>query len=1069
VEPVAGAPAVTAPAGEDEIADRVLAIVAEQTGYPPEMLELDLNLEADLGVDTVKQAETFLGIRQAFDIPRQENLKLSDYPTLAHVIQFVREQRPDLAGHVEPAGETQSAIPAPALREEPVQASTTAADDITAKVLAIVAEQTGYPPEMLELDLNLEADLGVDTVKQAETFLSIRQAFDIPRQENLKLGDYPTLAHVIQFVRDHRADLPAPLAVEEAPVQEAAAAAGLSLEAANMVPRRVPIPSLRPALELCKPTGVTLDGNSRIVVMPDAGGVGKALVRRLESLGVTVFVPDEAGDGAALQRQLESWLEQGPIDGVYWLRALDEEPALAEMSLDDWHRENQIRVKNLYTTMRALYESVNRGGAFLVAGTRLGGLHGYGSQGASAPLGGGVSGFAKAYRREQPEVLVKVVDFPASRKTTALADALIAETLYDPAVVEVGYPGAQVDERVTITLVEQPAGTGEGGLPLNTDTVFLVTGAAGGITSAIVADLAAHSGGAFYLLDLIEAPAAGDEQIALFRQDKAALKQRLIEQATAAGERPTPVLIERQLLAVERREAALRAVEAVTVAGGTAHYHSVNLLDAEAVAAVIEEIRQKEGRIDVLIHAAGVEISKPLPKKEPAEFDLVFGVKADGLFNLFKASADLPLGAVVVFSSVAGRFGNGGQTDYSAANDLLCKLVSSLRRGRSRGIAIDWTAWAGIGMATRGSIPKIMEMAGIEMLAPEAGVPTVRRELVSGPFSGEIVVAGRLGMLAEARDESGGLDAEKANAWLRAQNPPFLMVGELQAAHLDGGLEATTVLDPREQPFLYDHALDGTPLLPGVMVTETFAQLAQVLAPGYRVVAVEDETFFSPFKFYRMEPQSLYLQALGVPAGDELLVHTALRSRRQLAGQEALQEKLHFTATVRLSRDGSEAGTTPAGETIALLGAEEPELGAPETGRDAIYNIYFHGPAYQVLEGVQVAGQRAVGLMARDLPPDTCPPEAASLMAPRLIELCFQTAGIWQIRTSGVLALPASLDSVSAARAIPAGDDRRLWAVVEAAGDGESFNAQVVDDDGAVYLQLRGYRTVALPGKVELG
>ncbi len=1054
-------PAAITAAGDDAIAERVLSIVAEQTGYPPEMLELDLNLEADLGVDTVKQAETFLSIRQAFDIPRQENLKLSDYPTLAHVIQFVREQRPDVAGPMQPVSE------APAVQEAPVQPPAPA-DDVTERVLAIVAEQTGYPPEMLELDLNLEADLGVDTVKQAETFLSIRQAFDIPRRENLKLSDYPTLAHVIQFVREQRVDQTGGEedAGDEEPAGETPA---LREEAAKAILHRVPVPSLRPALALCRPTGVALDEKSRVVVMPDRGGVGKALIRRLEGLGATALVPQEAADGDALQRQLEGWLAQGPIDGVFWLPALDEEPALVEMEQADWRRENQIRVRNLYTTMRALYDSVNRSGAFLVAGTRLGGLHGYGPQGAGAPLGGGVSGFAKAYGREQPDVLVKVVDFPASRKTTALADALIAETLYDPGVVEVGYPGAQPDERVTITLVEQPAGDGEGGLALNAETVFLVTGAAGGITSAIVADLAAHSGGTFYLLDLAEAPAAGDEQIALFRQDKEQLKQRLIAQATAAGERPTPVLIERQLLAVERREAAQRAVEAVTAAGGAAHYYSVNLLDGEAVAAVVEQIRQQEGRIDVLVHAAGVEISKPLPKKEPAEFDLVFGVKADGLFNLLKATADLPLGAVVVFSSVAGRFGNAGQTDYSAANDLLCKLVSSLRgAGETRGIAIDWTAWAGIGMATRGSIPKIMEMAGIEMLPPEAGVPTVRRELVSGPFSGEIVVAGRLGALTGEEAESGGLDVAKANAWLQAQQPPFLMVGELQAARLYGGLEATTVLDPREQPFLYDHALDGTPLLPGVMVTETFAQLAQVVAPGYRVVAVEDETFHSPFKFYRMEPQTLYLQAVGAPAGDELVVHTTLRSRRQLAGQEAPQEKLHFTATVRLARGGPEGGTDPAGEAIALLSPDDPALGAPEIRREAIYDIYFHGPAYQVLEGVQVTGQRAVGLMACELPPDSRPPDAASLMAPRLIELCFQTAGIWQIRTSGELALPASLASVSATRPLPAGEGR-LWAVVEAIDGGAAFNADVVDDDGAVYLRLRGYRTVALPGKVELG
>ena len=131
-------------------------------------------------------------------------------------------------------------------------------------------------------------------------------------------------------------------------------------------------------------------------------------------------------------------------------------------------------------------------------------------------------------------------------------------------------------------------------------------------------------------------------------------------------------------------------------AGGTAHYHSVDLTDGERVAAVMARSGRPSGRIDLLVHAAGLEISRALPDKEPAEFDLVFGVKADGWFNLMKAAGDLPIGATVVFSSVAGRFGNAGQTDYAAANDLLCKITSSLRRTRpdTRGIAVDWTAWA---------------------------------------------------------------------------------------------------------------------------------------------------------------------------------------------------------------------------------------------------------------------------------------------------------------------------------------------------------------------------------------
>ena len=90
-----GAPA-SAPAPVDAVAQRVLQIVAEQTGYPPDMLALDLDLEADLGIDTVKQAEMFAAIRAAYGIERDDNLALRDYPTLGRAIEFVYEKRPDL-------------------------------------------------------------------------------------------------------------------------------------------------------------------------------------------------------------------------------------------------------------------------------------------------------------------------------------------------------------------------------------------------------------------------------------------------------------------------------------------------------------------------------------------------------------------------------------------------------------------------------------------------------------------------------------------------------------------------------------------------------------------------------------------------------------------------------------------------------------------------------------------------------------------------------------------------------------------------------------------------------------
>src|SRR5581483_1433317 len=183
---------------------RVLAVVAEKTGYPRDMLDLDLDLEADLGVDTVKQAEMFAAVREIYSIPRDENRKLRDYPTLAHVIRFVYEKRPDLASGApleKPAAAAVVATPAEVLPKIAVS------EDVKEKVLEIVAQKTGYPKDMLDLDLDLEADLGVDTVKQAEMFAAVRELYSIPRDESRKLRDYPTLARVIQFVYEKRPDL----------------------------------------------------------------------------------------------------------------------------------------------------------------------------------------------------------------------------------------------------------------------------------------------------------------------------------------------------------------------------------------------------------------------------------------------------------------------------------------------------------------------------------------------------------------------------------------------------------------------------------------------------------------------------------------------------------------------------------------------------------------------------------------------------------------------------------------------------------------------------------------------
>jgi acyl carrier protein len=420
-------------AGES-VQERVLSLVVEKTGYPKEMLDLDLDLEADLGVDTVKQAEMFAAIREIYNIPRDENRKLRDYPTLAHVIGFVFEKRPDLAGPVAPAPKVDNPSPAPVVSTEVTSTlQNDSADSIRQKVLEIVAEKTGYPTDMLDPDLDLEADLGIDTVKQAEMLAAIRAAYNIPRHENLKLRDFPTLAHVIRFAQEraHVKNIPENIPAAPRPAASATPPTAsapkkprpipASLDAANRIPRRVPIPVLRPPLSACKPSGIKLECGERVVIMPDKGGVAEALTRSLKTKGVEVLRIPGTLDTDALMDCLNKWKASGPIAGVYWLRALDQEPDLRKMEPATWHDAVRLRLKSLFTTMRALYDDVAKPGTFLTCATRMGGQHGYDEAGSLAPLGGAVTGFAKTFKRERPDASVKAVDFERQAKAPEVA------------------------------------------------------------------------------------------------------------------------------------------------------------------------------------------------------------------------------------------------------------------------------------------------------------------------------------------------------------------------------------------------------------------------------------------------------------------------------------------------------------------------------------------------------------------------------------------------------------------------------------------------------------------------
>ena len=765
--------------------------------------------------------------------------------------------------------EVQTIEPQPVI--QPIQVSEAAPisvpqnDEVTRVVLEKVSEKTGYPVEMLDMELDLEADLGIDTVKQAELFASIRENFGIPRREDLRLSDYNTLQKVVQFVLDAQAQQKSVEQVEEKPTDQPENS--VASEENTTIRRRIPVAVLRPRIDLCTPTGMELGQGSRVIVIQDSGKVAPALIKKLKDQQVDVL-PIPSSNQEELIHQIKGWAESNSIDGVYFLPTLNKETLLSKMGHADWYNTLKSKFYNLVTAIRQLPEI-----KFLVVATRMDGLHSVSANGADNPLSGAAAGFAKAIARERNDIFVKVVDFSSKEKPANLANKLVEETLFDPAVTEVGW---EEDQRFTLVLQDSEIKS-EQTNQIPQGAVFLVSGGTGGITAPIVEDLAQHTQGHFYLLARTHLPEKDHPELELLAKDPEQLKFTILQRLSKSGKKATPASINQEIVGLERAAATIKTMDAIHKSGGQATYLPCDVSDQNAVNEIVKQIIQKEGRVDVLIHAAGVEKSRKLESKSEEEFRQIINVKATGFFNLFKAlenEKQLPK-AIVNFSSVAGRFGNSGQTDYSAANDLLSRLTSAFRNQYPdiQVITIDWGAWADVGMASRGHIPELMKRAGIEMIHPQQAAGCVRQELEAGTH-GEVVLAGSLGLLETQKDPDGGLDIEKANIALTSGQPIHVMLSRASGFSLQDGIILEAELDPSQEAFLKDHSLNGVPLLPGVMGIEGFSIAAQHIAStlgaakgGFHVSRLENIQFLTPFKLSERSPQNYLESSSGVRTG----------------------------------------------------------------------------------------------------------------------------------------------------------------------------------------------------------
>jgi len=797
-------------------------------------------------------------------------------------------------------------------------------------------------------------------------------------------------------------------------------------------------------------------GNRRVLIVADQGGAADVLARKLRALKASVTKVSVAST-EEMKQTLAGLEADGPFTGVYFLPGLDAEQALQELDTIAWNNLLEARLFTLETLLRVLPET-----AFLVCATRMGGLHGYGPQDSTSTISGGLRGLAKAIAREREKMLVKVVDFEQDASASTVAGCLIDETLRDPGTVEIGLEGGL---RYGIALAEKPLRESEAQLPEG--AVVVISGGSGGIVAPVVLDLAMATRGHFYLLGRSALPPENDPDLALLRSDREALKQEIARHLTESGERATPSRVDAKLAALERAAATLETMAQVEKMGGKAVYIACDVTSPQAVESAVQQVLAVEGRVDVLIHAAGLDHSRKLESKPDEEFRQVVAVKAGGFFHLWKAlekNKALPK-FVAVFTSISGRFGNSGQTDYSAANDLGARLAAAIQSEHPdiRVVALDWGAWAEVGMASRGYIPRLMKLAGIEMLNPLQAAPLVRAELLTGGDC-EVILAGALGQLEGASNVDGGLDLERANEALRAGKPIHTMLSRVTGMSLNDGILLEADLDPNNEPFLKDHALNGIPVLPGVMGIEGFTVAAKHIASvlgsaraGFEVVRLDDIQFLTPFKFYRNQPRRSAWKARVLRTAEGLVAEVSLESD-MLLHNKTVEHMRHFSGRVILQ---------PQVDHQDLIVATPKWNGAYTVQAAEIYKLYFHGPSFQVLAGVQRSGEMVLGKLQHDLPAITAGGQTL-FSTPILLELCLQTAGVWEAGLTGTLGLPSSIGQLRLHKNNTNG--AAIFAEVSPSRlqDGSLiFDARVVDAKGRVYLEIDNYRTSPLPYSVE--
>ena len=706
---------------------------------------------------------------EAFQSTMRNFLDLQRTATLGFLGQASPQLEPSLAS-------TPRAIaPRPVIREEPqapiveVVAKVEVSDPsaaVEARLLEIVKDRTGYPVEMLKSELDLEADLGIDSIKRVEILGTLRDSFESLKSANDtgfmdKLARAATLGAIVDVMQsalrsNHTGTNGSAVATPKS--RDADSSSDFDVPVKRRVLETGPMPPIAALrTESLRPRGIVL-------ITDDGRGIAEIVADRLAGLGFgSQILTNDRAKLAYAQRYL-AWNAEtletaaatlevvkrvGPPTAILDLRGLNADSIRSQNDELALARGLFLLTK---VSLDSLLESAKQGGAVILGATSLGGDFGLARGGVSERFltQGTIPGLVKTFAKEWDAIRSKALDFDAKAEPRVVAEQIIGELFSTDRAVEIGqFEGKRITLRVKPEGLEKGRATPLGLAP---GAPILITGGARGITAKVALALAKLWRPR---LVLIGSTALSDSEPNLGlngNDDPAAIKAALLRSHNGRAREVKPSELEREYQAFRRNREMRENIRLMREAGASVDYLQVDVRDAVALETAIHAWQREHGLFEGVIHGAGVIEDKLVRDKSLESFERVLRIKLGSALVLARSIDPARMKFTAFFGSISGRFGNRGQSDYAAANDGLNKLAQYLdRRWPGRVVSINWGPWGGIGLGAE--LKGRLQQQGLSMIEPDDGVKQFVDELRLGAKGTvEVVLAGALGRFAEATE-----------------------------------------------------------------------------------------------------------------------------------------------------------------------------------------------------------------------------------------------------------------------------------------------------------------------------